>query len=104
MLREDVIEVPHRLVQVHAEHQADRIHRLTRSRYNSRPEPTEGSLLGANASRSSRPASRRAASAGPPSSIAPAAERSTITAPIPATSSENQPPHGNIRNARRSRP
>src|SRR5260370_2430776 len=94
MLREDVIEVPHRLVQVHAEHQADRIHRLTRSRYSSRPEPTEGSLLGANAPRSSRPASRRVASAGSPSSVARAAARTTIARSEPAPSSTNQPPHG----------
>src|SRR2546422_3322085 len=96
---EDVVEIPHRLVEVHAEHEPDWIHQMgtpwdgaafTPCRYSSRPVPTAGSLLGARARRSSRPASRLAASV-PASSIARAAERSTISDSSPAMSSKNQP-------------
>ena len=32
VIGEDVVEVPHRLMQVHSEHEADRVHRFTRFR------------------------------------------------------------------------
>src|SRR3989449_6558641 len=107
---EDVVEIPHRLVEVHAEHEPDWIHQMgtppdgaafTPCRYSSRPVPTAGSLLGARARRSSRPASRLAASV-PASSIARAAERSTISDSSPAMSSKNQPQEVNMRSAWRS--
>src|SRR6266571_1764244 len=107
---EDVVEVPHRLVEVHAEHEPHWIHQMgtpragaafTPCRYSSRPVATAGSLLGARARRSSRPASSRAASV-PASSIARAAERSTISDSSPAMSSKNQPQEVNMRSAWRS--
>src|SRR5439155_15279503 len=101
---EDVVEIPHRLVEVHAEHEPDRIHQMgtppagaafTPCRYSSRPVPTAGSLPGARARRPTRPASSRAASL-PASSLARAADRSTISDSSPAMSSKNQPQEVNM--------